>query len=236
MTGPIVVDIIAESAEFEAAIAEASEALDGFAGKMGGKTVDSAKKMASGIGDAMAKVGEAVNAVMSKLASGDMGASNATEALAAGLTKLTGINLGPAVELTNKLKENLLALDNLGRATGMTAGTITEMKDAMEELGIPSGKLDQNLLTLHESIGKVQSGSKDTRDAFKALGIATEGWSKKAPTEISLIQQLADRFHSGTLSAEDMEHAHRLLGDQYENFILYVSRGSKALANDRVVH
>lgn len=216
--------LAAEAGEFEAAIAEASKALDGLSENMGGKTTASAHKMAKSIGEAMGKVGEAINAVFSKLASGDMGASNATEALAAGLSKLTGIDLGPVVELTNKIKENLLSLDNLGRVTGMTAGTITEIKDAMEEAGIPSDKLDKNLLALHEAIGEVQSGSKEAREAFEALGISTEGWNQKTPNQISLLAKLIERFKNGTASALEMRAAHKLLGDQYESLILLGER------------
>ena len=230
------ISIVAESGEFEAAIAEAGKALDGFSDKMGGKTTESANKMSKSIGDAMGKVGEAINATMSKLASGDMGASNATEALAAGLSKLTGIDLGPAVELTNKIKENLLAMENLSRVTGVTAGTFTEIKDAMEEAGIPSGKLSQNFLTLREAVGKVQSGSEDTRKAFEALGISTEGWNQKTPNTISLAMQLADRFHSGKMSAMDLSNAHTLLGEGFESLIGYMQRGSRAIAADEAAH
>ena len=88
--------------------------------------------------DAMAKAGEAINAVMSKLASGDMGASNATEAIAAGLSKLTGVDLGPVVELTNKIKENLLSMEHLSAVTGVTAGTFTEIKTQWRKREFPA--------------------------------------------------------------------------------------------------
>src|SRR5207253_11064989 len=166
----------------------------------------------------------------------DMGASNATEAIAAGLSKLTGVDLGPVVELTNKIKENLLSMEHLSAVTGVTAGTFTEIKDAMEEAGVPSDKLDQQLITLRESMGKVQSGSKDRKDAFAALAISTDGWKNKVPPTMSIMAELADRFRNGTLSARDMTNAHTILGDQYQNLATYLKRGSQALAEDLRAH
>ncbi len=165
-----------------------------------------------------------------------MGASNATEAIAAGLSKLTGVDLGPVVELTNKIKENLLSMEHLSAVTGVTAGTFTEIKDAMEEAGIPSDKLDQQLIALRESMGKVQSGSKDTKNAFEALGISTDGWKNKVPPTMTVIAELADRFRNSKMSALDLANAHTILGDQYQNFVTYLKRGSKALADDLRAH
>ena len=233
---PIIFEILGESAEFQAAIAEAGKSLDALSEAMGGKTTKAATGMGNAIKDAMAKAGEAINAVMSKLASGDMGASNATEAIAAGLSKLTGVDLGPVVELTNKIKENLLSMEHLSAVTGVTAGTFTEIKDAMEEAGIPSDKLDQQLISLRESMGKVQSGSKDTKDAFEALGISTDGWKNKVPPTMTVIAELADRFRNSKMSALDLANAHTILGDQYQNFVTYLKRGSKALADDLRAH
>src|SRR5579864_3313663 len=185
--GSVAFEILGGSAEFQAAVSEAGKSLDGLAEKMSGRTANAASSMGKSIKDAMAKAGEAINAVMSKLASCDMGASNATEAIAAGLSKLSGVDLGPVVELTNKIKENLLSMEHLSAVTGVTAGTFTEIKDAMEEAGIPSDKLDQQLVSLRESMGKVQSGSKDTKDAFEALGISTDGWKNKVPPTMTVI-------------------------------------------------
>jgi len=233
---PVVVPIIAEAGEFQAAVAEAGKSLDALSESMSGKTTKAATGMGNAIKDAMTKAGEAINAVMSKLASGDMGASNATEAIAAGLSKLTGVDLGPVVELTNKIKENLLSMEHLSAVTGVTAGTFTEIKDAMEEAGIPSDKLDQQLISLRESMGKVQSGSKETKEAFAALGISTDGWKNKVPPTMTVIAELADRFRNSKMSALDLANAHTILGDQYQNFVTYLKRGSKALADDLRAH
>ncbi|MGC2696004.1 MAG: hypothetical protein WA738_09450, partial [Candidatus Angelobacter sp.] len=234
--GTVAFAIVGEASEFEAAISSAGKSLDGLSETMSGKTSKAATSMGNSIKNAMEKAGEAINAVMSKLASGDMGASNATEAIAAGLSKLTGIDLGPVVQLTNKIKENLLSMENLSRVTGVTAGTFTEIKDAMEEAGIPSDKLDQHLISLRESMGKVQSGSTETKQAFEGLGISTDGWKNKVPPVMTVVAELADRFRAGKMSALDMSNAHKVLGEQYENFIAYLKRGSKAMADDLKAH
>jgi hypothetical protein len=233
---PAIFEIAAESGEFQAAVGEAGKSLDALAEKMGGKTSEHAKSMGKSIKDAMDKAGEAINAVMSKLASGDMGASNTTEALAAGLSKLAGVDLGPVVELTNKIKENLLAMENLSHVTGVTAGTFTEIKDAMEEAGIPSDKLDSQLTSLRESMGKVQSGSDETKKAFEGLGISTDGWKNKVPPTMTVVAELADRLRNSKTPALDLANAHTILGDQYQNFVTYLKRGSKALADDMRAH
>lgn len=229
-------ELAAEAGEFQAALAEAGKSLDGLAEKMSGKTSESAKSMGKTIIDAMAKAGEAINATMSKLASGGFSASNVTEALAAGLSKLAGVDLGPVVQLTNKIKEDLLSMENLSRATGVTAGTFTEIKDAMEEAGIPSDKLGEQLTTLSTNIGKVQSGSEGTKKAFEELGISTDGWRNKTPNAMAVLAELADRFHSGKLSALDLKNAQTLLGEQYQNLYVYLQRGSQGLAADMRAH
>jgi len=229
-------ELAAEAGEFQAALAEAGKSLDGLAENMSGKTSESAKSMGKTIIDAMAKAGEAINATMSKLASGGFSASNVTEALAAGLSKLAGVDLGPVVQLTNKIKEDLLSMENLSRATGVTAGTFTEIKDAMEEAGIPSDKLDSQLIALRESMGKVQSGSGDTKRAFEALGISTDGWKNKVPPTMTVVAELADRLRNSKNPALDLANAHAILGDQYQTFVTYLKRGSKALADDMRAH
>jgi len=229
-------ELAAEAGEFQAALAEAGKSLDGLAENMSGKTSESAKSMGKTIIDAMAKAGEAINATMSKLASGGFSASNVTEALAAGLSKLAGVDLGPVVQLTNKVKEDLLSMENLSRATGVTAGTFTEIKDAMEEADIPSDKLDQQLTALRESMGKVQSGSGSTKKAFEALGISTDGWKNKVPPTMTVVAELADRLRNSKNPALDLANAHAILGDQYQTFVTYLKRGSKALADDMRAH
>lgn len=229
-------EIVAESGEFEAALAEAGKSLDGLAEKMGGKTSESAKDMGKSIKDAMDKAGEAINTTMSKLASGGFSASNVTEALASGLSKLAGVDLGPVVQLTDKIKEDLLSMENLSRATGVTAGTFTEIKDAMEEAGIPSDKLGEQLTALRENMGKVQSGSGSTKKAFEALGISTDGWKNKVPPTMTVVAELADRLRNSKNPALDLANAHAILGDQYQTFVTYLKRGSKALADDMRAH
>ncbi|HET9285425.1 MAG TPA: hypothetical protein VFR24_26030 [Candidatus Angelobacter sp.] len=232
----VVVPIIAESGEFVAAVSEAEESLGGLSEAMGSKTTGAAQQMASAIESAMSRIGESINTVMSKLASGDMAASNTTEALAAGFSKLTGINIEPAVQLIDKLKENLLELDNLAKVTGVSAGVITEMKDAMEQAGIPTQSLSDNLVSLRESMGKAQSGSSELRQDFEKLGVSTKGWEKEVPPSLTVLEQMADHFRSSKLSADDLARAHAILGDRYQDLITYLQRGSQAIKDDLTAH
>ncbi len=233
---PIAFEILGESGEFQAAVSSAGKSLDALSEAMSGKTSNAATSMGKSIKDAMAKAGEAINAVMSKLSGGDMGASNATEAIADGLSKITGINISPAVELVDKIKENLLGLENLGRATGLTAGIITQLKDAMEEAGVPSDKLGDQLTTLRESMGKVQAGSKDTKEAFEKLGVSTVGWQNKVPPLMSVVAQLAEHLRTSKTPAQDLAKAKELLGEQSDKLVTYLKRGSAALLEEMRAH
>jgi len=234
--GSVAFEILGGSAEFQAAVSEAGKSLDGLAEKMSGKTANAASSMGKSIKDAMEKAGEAINAVMSKLSGGDMGASNATEAIADGLSKITGINISPAVELVDKIKENLLGLENLGRATGLTAGIITQLKDAMEEAGVPTNKLGDQLTSLRESMGKVQAGSKDTKEAFEKLGVSTVGWQNKVPPLMSVVAQLAEHLRTSKTPAQYLTKAKELLGEQSDKLVTYLKRGSAALLEEMRAH
>src|SRR5579864_5029427 len=53
---------------------------------------------------------------------------------------------------------------------------------------------------------------------------------------MTVIAELADRFRNSKMSALDLANAHTVLGDQYQNFVTYLKRGSKALADDLKAH
>jgi hypothetical protein len=241
------VALAADVAEFQAAIESASKSLTDFSEKMGGETSKHANKMAEGIKSSthkMAegiktstlKIGESFDEMTKKLSSDGLGANAATEALAAGLGKLTGINISPVVELVDKVKDNLLALDRLSTTVGMSAGKITELKDAMEEAGVPTDKLEDQLTSLSRAIGQARSGSSEAKEAFAKLGISTAGWSKHLPPLDDVLLKLADHIKHSKTPAQDLAAATKLLGANAQQLIPFLRQGSAAIREQMNAH
>lgn len=142
---------------------------------------DELKGRLDGVGQRAGAVGTALRA----LGPGGLLAAAGIGALVIGFSRLL-------VETRRVVDE----LDDLGDAAakvGVSAETLQELRYAFEQLGVPVERIDANLESFADKIGKVSvqgtHAVKDIRAAFEALHIPLEDVRKADPTE--LLQRVA---------------------------------------------
>lgn len=174
---------------------------------------------------------ESAFARMREAAAKNMEAVNAslkgTSGVIGGFGALLGVGL--FVEFLDHMKESVLEVNHLAEATGMSVTSIVEMKDAMNAAGVSTERLPQQLTKMAQAINAASQGSQKQVEAFKDLGVNTDGWSKKLPDTNSVLLQMADHLQKSSANTRDLAEATTLLGRGAVGMTAWLKEGSAAI-------
>jgi hypothetical protein len=143
-----------------------------------------------------------------------MEAINASLKSATGAFSSLGAILGASVftEFVDHVKDQALEVGHLSEATGISVVKITGLKDAMAEAGASADRLPQQLTLLSRSIAEAASGADRQANAFRQLGINTDGWTSKMPDAVSVIEQLASHLQHSHANMTDLANMSVIFG------------------------
>jgi len=140
------------------------------------------------------------------------------------------------ISITDGVKNKLLEIDKTAQESHMGVEQFIELKDAMQAAQVPVENLPTHLATLTSKIGDAAGGSREAKQAFKDLGIATDTWKKGMPATHDVLMQLADGINKSTDKTKALEAAKKLLGDEEGKLIPYLSQGSKTILDQEKAH
>ena len=181
-----------------------------------------------------AKTAEATSKIEIDLEEMKEKALEAGEVLKSGLAGGIGgigaaIGIGVFTEIINHLKEEVLELGHLSEATGISIGKLTQLKDAMGAAGVETSRLPQQMTQLASAMEQAADGSQRQVDAFARLGIDTASWADKMPSELDLLNQIADHMKHSSDATADLAAARALFGRNVVGLTGFLKEGSEAI-------
>ncbi len=179
-------------------------------------------QLKSGLHEAIAAVSEAVGEIKAQFSE-----------VAAATSKAFDF-IDSFTKFIDGLKKSVLEVSRLSETTGIGVAAITELKDAMEAAGVSTERLPMQLTKLAKAIEATIQGSTQQAEAFRSLGVETDGWAQKAPSAVAILEQISDHLAGSHDKMRDLSNMSVIFGRGVVQLTAWLSEGSEEVRKQKL--
>jgi hypothetical protein len=185
------------------------------------------KEWVAVIKESMAEGSEAIAEFVEKANLGSLSVGSAFGAMSSVIGAAVAASLG--AEMLHRFQEQIEALHKLSEATGTTVAQLSELKGAMQNVGVSGEIANSAISRLSRLAYTAANGSQQAIRAFNQMGISVAGWKDHIPNAVDLLTQMSDRIAASEDKTRILGAAMRVMGGASREMVAFLSQGSESI-------
>jgi hypothetical protein len=185
------------------------------------------KKWLETIKEVMTEGSEVIAEFVEKAELGSLSVGSAFGAMSSVIGASVAASLG--MEMLHRFQEQVESLHKLSEATGATVAQISELRGAMENVGVHADSANSAITRLSRMAYMAAQGSQAAVRAFNQMGISVAGWKEHIPSAIDLLTQMADKVSASEEKTRILGVAMRVMGGASREMVAFLSQGSESI-------